>query len=167
LDALDHASNRAFQGFRLGIDATSGLPLECKTEGFDLSFESIQSGLKHGVLGAQVRIENFEKDKGIRAGAYMLDKMASEPQLRFLILVDDWIDISCLSTVSWKIFNNIDPKRDMIIETREDGRLFVGIDATKKGIEDGLMRPWPDDIVMSDDIKEKVDKRWSAYGIRD
>jgi 4-hydroxy-3-polyprenylbenzoate decarboxylase len=167
LDALDHASNRAFQGFRLGIDATSGLSLECKTEGFDLSFESIQSGLKHGVLGAQVRIENFEKDKGIRAGAYMLDKMASEPQLRFLILVDDWIDISCLSTVSWKIFNNIDPKRDMIIETREDGRLFVGIDATKKGIEDGLMRPWPDDIVMSDDIKEKVDKRWSAYGIRD
>ncbi len=28
LDALDHASNRAFQGYRLGIDATKKLPLE-------------------------------------------------------------------------------------------------------------------------------------------
>ncbi len=167
LDALDHASNRAFQGFRLGIDATIGLPLENKTKGFEINPEAIQAGLKCGMLGAQIRTENFAKDKGIGAKAYMLDKMASEPQLRFLILVDGWIDISCLSTVSWKIFNNIDPKRDMIIETRPDGRLFVGIDATKKGVEDGLMRPWPDDIVMSDAIKEKVDKRWSAYGIRD
>ena len=56
--------------------------------------------------------------------------------------------------------------RDVVISERTDGTLFVGIDATKKGPEDGLMRPWPDDIEMSQDIVEKVNQRWSEYGFK-
>jgi 4-hydroxy-3-polyprenylbenzoate decarboxylase len=29
------------------------------------------------------------------------------------------------------------------------------------------MRPWPDDIEMSQDIKELVDKRWTEYGFKE
>ena len=41
----------------------------------------------------------------------------------------------------------------------------VGIDATSKGKIDGRTRPWPSDIVMSNSIKELVDKKWSKYNI--
>ncbi len=175
LDALDHASNRPFQGFRLGVDATTGLPLEAKRQGFDISNEEIMGAFKGAHTSTEnfvkidslVRIENFVKDGKNRAKDYMRGKMNTEENLRFLVLVDDWIDTACLSTVSWKIFNNIDPQRDMIIEMRDNGVLFVGIDATKKGEEDGLMRPWPDDIVMTEEMKAQVDKRWATYGIRE
>ena len=41
----------------------------------------------------------------------------------------------------------------------------IGIDATSKGKIDGRTRPWPSDIVMSNSIKELVDKKWSKYNI--
>jgi 4-hydroxy-3-polyprenylbenzoate decarboxylase len=74
------------------------------------------------------------------------------------------------------VTNNIDPRRDVIIV---DGPLDaldhaapqayygskMGIDATAKGPLDGFPRQWPRDIVMSEDIKQLVDKRWEGYGI--
>jgi 4-hydroxy-3-polyprenylbenzoate decarboxylase len=30
--------------------------------------------------------------------------------------------------------------------------------------EEGHPRPWPDVIEMSDEVKEKVSRRWSEYG---
>jgi 4-hydroxy-3-polyprenylbenzoate decarboxylase len=41
----------------------------------------------------------------------------------------------------------------------------VGIDATSKTTADGHARGWPQEIVMSDDIKRRVDARWSEYGL--
>ncbi len=163
LDALDHASNRAFQGFRIGIDATHKIKLESIAEGFKYSTKEMMK-MK---AGAPILIENFEKNGVLVSHEYMTKMMKEKSNLRFLILVDAWVDKSCLSTVTWKIFNNIDPQRDMIIQRRENGVMFVGIDATKKGVEDGLMRPWPDDIEMSENIKTRVDVRWSSYGVRD
>ena len=40
----------------------------------------------------------------------------------------------------------------------------MGIDATKKWPEEGHTREWPDEIVMSDEIKALVDRRWREYG---
>ncbi len=151
LDALDHASNRAFQGFRLGVDATTKYPTESagKSSDYDLADTIIP----------------FSKNKGISALDFLGSKAEETGKPNWVVLVDEWIDPKDLSTVAWKIFNNIDPKRDMIIRSREDGTMFVGIDATKKGPADGLMRPWPDDIEMSPDVKAKVDERWASYGI--
>jgi 4-hydroxy-3-polyprenylbenzoate decarboxylase len=42
----------------------------------------------------------------------------------------------------------------------------VGIDATKKGPEEGYGREWPDEITMSEDIKQKVSARWLEYGLQ-
>jgi len=41
----------------------------------------------------------------------------------------------------------------------------MGIDATAKLAEEGHPRPWPDPIEMTPEIKEKVARRWSEYGI--
>ncbi|GAB6107080.1 menaquinone biosynthesis decarboxylase [Fusibacter bizertensis] len=159
LDALDHASNRAFQGFRLGIDATLKREVE-----INASYTAPE--VHNSPLDALLVI-NFDKavnPNGVKTHLETLANDVSIPQ-RFVIAVDDWVDVTHLSTVSWKVFNNIDPMRDLVIAKRPDGRLFVSIDATKKGPSDGLMRPWPEDIEMTEDIIQLVTERWLQYGI--
>jgi 4-hydroxy-3-polyprenylbenzoate decarboxylase len=161
LDALDHASNRAFQGFRLGIDATRKLDLESQgSTPITSDFETFEN-----LLTNHVEINSFSKKNGNRPLEYLEGVSEDISHPNFVMLVDEWVDSANLSIVMWKLFNNIDPQRDMIIRKRSDGTLFIGIDATKKGVEDGLMRPWPDDIVMSKDVVEKVNERWQEYGI--
>ena len=41
----------------------------------------------------------------------------------------------------------------------------VGIDATAKGPLEGRDRDWPPDILMSDEVKALVDRKWGQYGI--
>lgn len=163
LDALDHASNRAFQGFRLGIDATAKLKMEQAEHVPDSTgrFASPES------LTEALEVVAFSKKNGQLVKDFMAAKAAepSSSAFKLLVVVDEWIDPAHLSTVSWKVFNNIDPNRDMVIKSDEKGQIFIGIDATKKGPADGLMRPWPDDIEMSQDIIDLVNQRWSSYGL--
>ncbi len=155
LDALDHASDRPLQGFRLGVDATVKLPSESSgprapedPEGHGVHVARFAKG---GPMSAKDALGLASRDPG---GASRV------------VLVDDGIDPSDLSTVAWKVFNNIDPKRDMIVRTRDDGTLFIGIDATRKGPADGHSRPWPDDIAADPRTEERIRERWQEYGIR-
>jgi 4-hydroxy-3-polyprenylbenzoate decarboxylase len=62
--------------------------------------------------------------------------------------------------VLWKAFNNVDPLRD--IELAGAGAI---IDATKKGPADGHAREWPDEIEMSQDVKDRVEQRKKEFGL--
>ena len=159
LDALDHASNRAFQGFRLGIDASTKRPVEVN--------ESYKSPISVDNPMDDVQIIAFKKEDGGQTVKEHLKALADDAGhlAHYVIVVDEWIDPTALSTVSWKVFNNIDPERDLVISQKPDGRLFMGIDATKKGPQDGLMRPWPDDIEMTPEVIARVTERWKTYGI--
>lgn len=95
---------------------------------------------------------------------------------KMIIVVDKDVDPQDVSAVAWKAFNNIDAKRDLVISEGPLDALDhaaqipfmgsrVGIDATKKWPSEGHTREWPNDIEMSDEMKEKVDKRWSEYGL--
>jgi len=95
---------------------------------------------------------------------------------KMIIVVDHDIDVQNLSTVMWKVFNNIDARRDLILS---DGPLDaldhasprarfgtrVGIDSTRKGPMDGHTREWPADIEMTDEIKKRVSERWKEFGL--
>ena len=94
---------------------------------------------------------------------------------KVIIVVDEWIDVHNLSEVAWVAFMNIDPKRDcFFVEGPVDTLNHaspewnfgskMGVDATRKLPEEGHPRPWPDPIVMSPDIVQKVTCRWSEYG---
>jgi len=159
LDALDHASNRAFQGFRLGIDASTKRPVEVN--------EAYKSPISVDNPMDDVQIIAFKKEDGGQTVKEHLKALADDAGhlAHYVIVVDEWIDPTALSTVSWKVFNNIDPERDLVISQKPDGRLFMGIDATKKGPQDGLMRPWPDDIEMTPEVIARVTERWKTYGI--
>lgn len=94
---------------------------------------------------------------------------------KLIIVVDGDVDVQNMSEVMWRVFNNIDARRDvMIVEGPLDALdhasplphlgTKMGIDATRKWASEGHTREWPDDIVMSDGIKKLVDGKWSEYG---
>jgi len=77
--------------------------------------------------------------------------------------------------VWFHVGSNVDPRRDVAFT---DGPIDIldhasiglgigskmGIDATKKWPSEGFNREWPAEIVMSNEIKELVDRRWKEYG---
>jgi 4-hydroxy-3-polyprenylbenzoate decarboxylase len=94
---------------------------------------------------------------------------------KIIVVVDKEVNVQDVEEVLWRVGNNVDPRRDITIV---DGPLDVldhssplpragskiGIDATKTWPDEGHTREWPDEIIMSPEIKELVDKRWREYG---
>lgn len=101
-----------------------------------------------------------------------LGQMAST---KFVAVFDSDVDLRDASTVVWKLLNNVDPKRDLLIS---EGPLDVldhsasypnyggkmGIDATRKTREEGMGREWPEEITMDPGVKDLVQRRWKEYG---
>ena len=95
---------------------------------------------------------------------------------KMIVIVDKDVDPHDLSTVAWKVFNNIDAGRDIVISEgpldaldhasplRYTGNR-LGIDATRKWKSEGFERDWPEDIVMSDEVKLRVDEIWKELGL--
>jgi len=93
-----------------------------------------------------------------------------------IVVVDEDVDVQNTSEVAWAAFNNIDPERDIqftmgpVDSLDHASRLpdygsKMGVDATRKWKEEGFVRPWPDRIVMSDDVKSGVDELCKKLGI--
>ncbi len=84
--------------------------------------------------------------------------------IRFVAAVSDDVDLRDESSVLWGVFNRFDPARDFIVQSQQfigakpvyDGR--IGIDATWK-------EGYPLPVTMPEDIIQRVDARWGAYGI--
>jgi 4-hydroxy-3-polyprenylbenzoate decarboxylase len=106
---------------------------------------------------------------------YALWGMGQLSFTKIIVVVDKWVNVHDPSEVVWRIGNNVDPKRDIVIlegpldvlEHASDIPAYggkMGIDATKKWKSEGFLREWPDEIKMSDDIKRLVDERWKEYG---
>jgi 4-hydroxy-3-polyprenylbenzoate decarboxylase len=92
-----------------------------------------------------------------------------------VVVVDEWVDVHDYEEVFFRVTANVDPKRDVMISegpldhldhapTRQFFGGKLGIDATHKGPAEGT-REWPPEIVMTDEVKALVDRRWEEYGI--
>jgi 4-hydroxy-3-polyprenylbenzoate decarboxylase len=93
-----------------------------------------------------------------------------------IVVVSEQVDVHDLSEVAWRATGNIDPKRDLVLvegpmddldhaalRHRFGGKL--GIDATDKTDADGIGQPWPEEIVMSEEMRALVSRRWAEYGL--
>jgi 4-hydroxy-3-polyprenylbenzoate decarboxylase len=94
-----------------------------------------------------------------------------------VVVVDEVVDVHDYGEVFFRVCANVDPKRDVLVTEGPLDHLDhaptlqfyggkLGIDATAKGPLEGT-RPWPEEIAMSDEIREHVSRRWSAYGLSD
>ena len=92
-----------------------------------------------------------------------------------VVVVDAHVNVHDYEEVFFRVGANVDPKRDIVITEGPTDQLDhaplvenlggkIGIDATHKLPEEGA-RAWPEEIEMSAEIKELVDRRWSEYGI--
>jgi 4-hydroxy-3-polyprenylbenzoate decarboxylase len=93
-----------------------------------------------------------------------------------IVVVDEDVDVQDTRDVVLKVFNHIDPERDVqfmlgpVDSLDHASRLpnfgsKMGIDATRKWPNEGFTRPWPDEIKMSPEVKERVSKRWKELGL--
>jgi len=95
---------------------------------------------------------------------------------KFIIVVDEDVNVQNLREVLFRFGNNVDPKRDTLmvdgpVDALDHSSPFekfgwkMGFDATAKFPEEGHPRPWPPDIVMDSQTVDLVTKRWKEYGI--
>jgi len=90
--------------------------------------------------------------------------------IKFIVFVDDCLDVFDLKTVVWISANNIDPERDCFFIDKTDGGKYPGIfiDATRKTKKyDGFSRPWPNIIVSDKKIIKRIDEKWRDLDIGD
>jgi len=90
-----------------------------------------------------------------------------------IVVVDEDVDVQDIGEVTLRLFNNIDPERDIqftlgpVDSLDHASRLpdygsKMGIDATRKWSSEGFTRPWPDEITMDAKTRALVDGKWKA-----
>jgi 4-hydroxy-3-polyprenylbenzoate decarboxylase len=179
MDVLDHSCSKFAFGSKVCIDATektdahvlvdtrsiiidtpalqqkfpeiSGINTQLLKEGFSV----IAVGVKK-TLPAQ--IETLHKQLVLEEGVN---------QVKFIIYVNDVVELSDFGVVTWNTANNIDPRRDMILSPAgKYGISHCGIDGTRKTKKlDNFQRDWPNVIAMDAAIIETIDKKWEVLGL--
>ena len=172
LDVLNHASDQVLYGSKLGIDLTNkieGEPgygkdvpplIETKRlprpEEITKIFQEIKTCQ---IMELQVPVLLVALDKQTKnQGSKFIDAFFANSEfsaIEILIVLESHVDLTNISIVMWKLFNNLDPKRDLYFKNNR-----VGIDVTKKLPEEGYQQNWPEEIEMSSEIKTKVNKKW-------
>jgi 4-hydroxy-3-polyprenylbenzoate decarboxylase len=92
-----------------------------------------------------------------------------------VVVVDEFVDVHDYEHVFFHVCANVDPRRDVVLSEGPLDQLDhaasaycyggkLGIDATHKLETEGA-RPWPERIVMTEEIRNTVDRRWEEYGL--
>ena len=130
-------------------------------------------GIFHNLVIVSIKKEYPGQARKVMHGLWGLGLMSLA---KIIIVVDHFVNVQDPAEVTWRVANNLDAARDLVITTGPLDDLDhatatpkfggkVGIDATHKGPGEGRTREWPPEIVMSDVVKELVDRKWQDYGI--
>jgi 4-hydroxy-3-polyprenylbenzoate decarboxylase len=95
---------------------------------------------------------------------------------KFIIVVDEHVDVHDEQDVLFHLFSNCDPQRDSEIvhgphdildhASPEHGAgSKIGFDATEKWPEEGRVRKWPKELTMDHATKDLVTRKWKEYGL--
>jgi 4-hydroxy-3-polyprenylbenzoate decarboxylase len=95
---------------------------------------------------------------------------------KFIIVVDEHVNVQDEQDVLFHLFANCDPERDTEIvhgpvdildhASPEHGAgSKIGFDATAKWAEEGRVRKWPRELEFDRGTKELVERRWKEYGL--
>jgi 4-hydroxy-3-polyprenylbenzoate decarboxylase len=173
LDVLNHASDQSLYGSKLGIDATrvidgeppkSPAPDEMPTpeagivERVKENFPEVRSSRLINLSARRpillVALDKQQPGQGTGFIRTFFENDAFQ-SIGILLVLEAHVNLDNTSQVLWKLFNNLDPKRDVYVFDHR-----VGIDVTRKMAEEGYQQTWPEEIVMSDDIVQRVDQKW-------
>ena len=174
LDVLDHSSTAFAFGSKLGIDATVKMNEE-KKPGRTVNgtqkkqtFDALQTKSDCRIVFAepQLIICGIDKAKTPVAGFLQDLKDTGMDANAYLLLVDKQVDVSAIDVVSWLVFANIDPERDIHLVACTSGNTLVVADGTFKIMPgDHFSRNWPNITLTEASVTASVDQRWSALGL--
>ena len=96
---------------------------------------------------------------------------------KMILIFDREVDVQDLGQVLWRLGNNVDPRRDVVfvdgpVDALDHASTLphygskMGVDCTRKWLEEGFTRDWPEVIEMSPEIKQKVDALWPKLGLK-
>lgn len=131
------------------------------------------SGVFHNCAYIKIRKEYPFQARRVMHSIWGAGQMALT---KFIIVVDEHVDIHDEQQVLFHLFSNCDPARDMEVsygpvdildhaapDTGAGSK--IGFDATAKTHNEGKVRVWPAELEMDKATKELVTKRWSEYGL--
>lgn len=130
-------------------------------------------GVFHNLVIVSIKKEYPGQARKVMYGLWGMGLMSLA---KAIVVVDHFVNVQNPSEVTWRVANNINPDRDLVMvngplddldhasPTPKFGSK-LGIDATQKGPLEGYHRGWPPDIEMSPEIKALVDRKWRDYGI--
>ncbi len=148
-DALDHASDNFAYGGKLGVDCTAdnvNFPKKEIISDDDLfiMITQLEPSVKKikqykTYTKTPVCIVGIEKKEKIQT---IFEKLSAiKAHTKLVIFVDAAKnDVENPYMLLWRIVNNIDASRDIVLEKE-----FIMIDATNKGAIENFPRRWPDD----------------------
>ena len=164
LDVLDHSSPSANFGNKIGIDLTARItgepprrsgpttvnPSETDTRTLLSDVQNRCEGILDLVIlqgdtarRNRILIVQVQKQPG-RGSDYFAEGLMNDDALlsfNLILFFDGNVDICDNSFILWKLFNNVDPGRDVVIR---DNRCVV--DACRKWPYEGHHREWPDEL---------------------
>ncbi|HEY2116295.1 MAG TPA: UbiD family decarboxylase [Candidatus Angelobacter sp.] len=130
-------------------------------------------GVFHNLMIVSIRKSYPGHARKVMSGIWALGQAMFT---KCVVVVDEDVNVQDIGEVVLKVFNNIDPERDIqytlgpVDSLDHASRLpnfgsKMGIDATRKWPTEGFTRPWPDEILMDEKTKGLVDKKWKDFGI--
>lgn len=157
-DALDHSSPKFAQGGKLGVDCTNGAPpYQSPTIlGDDELFDKIAQNYSEAVVLRQyfTHTKNPIILLGVNKKSLVLEHIDAFDSrfCRVVFVLDSHNnDLENLYMCLWRVVNNIDAVRDIVVKNN-----VALIDATQKGALDGFTREWPSDVDCNAEVLEKL-----------
>jgi 4-hydroxy-3-polyprenylbenzoate decarboxylase len=138
-----------------------------------LDYDLPRFGCFHNCAFVRIRKEYPYQARRVMNAIWGAGQMAFT---KFIIVVDEHVDVHDPEDVLFHLCANVDPRRDLLLV---DGPLDIldhaapacgagsklGLDATRKIAGEGLVRPWPAEIEMTAAVREAVTRRWREYGL--
>jgi len=130
-------------------------------------------GVVHNLVLVSIRKEYPGQARKVMYGLWGMPQMALA---KTIVVVDEDVDVQNLSETAWRVLGNIDARRDLVVVDGPVDALDhaaglphlgakLGVDATRKGPDEGYTRTWPQAVAMSEAVIELVDRKWPSYGL--
>jgi len=162
IDALDHTANESLIGGKLGIDATDKeVEFGIETPLQDKALLEKMQELDGNILELQQYFIHTKNPiclitvNKVQSMQNIIAKLKGlKEHIKVLIIVDKINnDINEPYMLLWRVVNNIDAGRDIILEP------FIAVDGTNKSEVDGFNREWPGDTFCTKKVLDSLQER--------
>lgn len=130
-------------------------------------------GAFHNFVFVQIRKQYAQQARRVMHALWGAGQLAFS---KFIVVVDEAVNVHDANAVWFAVGANVDPARDVehasgpldILDHASadiGGGGKLGIDATRKLPGEGPSRTWPQELAMTPEIRQLVKRRWNEYGI--